>query len=243
MWSGIYNQDGTPAYRPDPNAKPMKFTPAMLALQAKWDAEKKARAGQPIRPRMSREQLRQGISNAFEGPVNSDGTPRFNPRVPLANRVSFVNPAFQAQLNNTNAVNYKPNSQYTPPFKTGGTNIMGGPILPIYQDAGTFTSSASTPEEPNFAQQVLGPLFNYIPEEEEVDIPVSTSKTFEVSSPQKGFKDYSELDKFITDSKELIGADITPLYDAYSGALTGITALKKALINGDVPMDLYQKEK
>lgn len=54
--------------------------------------------------------------------------------------------------------NYNPEFRMTP-YQIGGTNIMGGPVLPIYQNAGQF-------DDLNFAQKVLSgknPITNQTP--------------------------------------------------------------------------------
>ena len=156
-------------------------------------------------------------------------------------------------------------------FRYGGSNIMGSPVLPRYQsnvNTGQFTSGPGRTgnfnyarqlfgpynidekliqpqeeEQPNFAQRALGPLFDYLSKEkEEENIPINTTKVYEATSPVKGFKDNDERDNFITSGKEL-GVDLNPVYNAYTGAILGIAELKKGLINGSIPFDIYEKER
>lgn len=172
-----------------------------------------------------------------------------------------------------------PEEMMMPPMaRYGGSNIMGSPVLPRYQNAGPVSNFPAPimptleSEQPNFAQQVLGPLFNYLPEEDRVEDmppPENMVNSLELArenarkalgmdikypflnpspiqiaaeAPVKGFKNMDDLRQFYKDGDKL-DVNLRPIYNAYSGAIQGIAKLKKALISGAVPFDVYEKEK
>jgi len=152
-----------------------------------------------------------------------------------------------------------PEEMMMPPMaRYGGSNIMGSPVLPRYQKAGPVSDFPAPimptleSEEPNFVQQALGPLFNYLPEEDRLEDmpPPENFKSslnpspiqIAIEAPVKGFKNMDDLRQFYKDGDKL-DVNLRPIYNAYSGAIRGIAKLKKALISGAVPFDVYEKEK
>jgi hypothetical protein len=103
-------------------------------------------------------------------------------------------------------------------------------------------SSTSTPDNPNIAQRLLGPLFNLAQGLPENSAPVPTKVI--PNTVIKGFpKGTEELKKFILTANELSGNDFKVLTDEYQGRLDAIDILKQGLINNNITIDQYKTRK
>jgi len=106
-------------------------------------------------------------------------------------------------------------------------------------------SSTSTPESPNIAQRLLGPLFNLAQGLPENTAPVPTKvipKTF-IKGFGEGQTGEERLKKFISTANELSGNDFKVLTDEYQGRLDAIDILKQGLINNNITIDQYKTRK
>ena len=116
-------------------------------------------------------------------------------------------------------------------------------ILGMDPNAPFPTSSPSAPGERNIAQKILGPLANYFTSNPEEETPIETNvQTVEVISPVKGFKSMEDLDEFITKGDEF-GQDFNALYNDYSQTIKTIDELRTGLIEGWIPLDVYEQYK
>ena len=106
-----------------------------------------------------------------------------------------------------------------------------------------ITSSPSTPDNPNIAQRILGPLSNYFAANPEEETPIETNvQPIEVISPVKGFESIEDLDKFIAKGDEF-GQDFNALYNDYSQTIKTIDQLRTGLIEGWIPLEEYEQYK
>jgi hypothetical protein len=123
-------------------------------------------------------------------------------------------------------------------YQTAGqTDILG-----MDPNAPFPTSSPTAPGERNIAQKILGPLTNYFtstPEEEPIEANI---EPVEVISPVKGFRSIEDLDEFITKGDEF-GQDFNALYNDYSQTIKTIDELRTGLIEGWIPLDVYEQYK
>lgn len=117
-------------------------------------------------------------------------------------------------------------------------------ILGMDPNAPFPISSVSTPDNPNIAQRILGPLSNYFaskPKEEETPIEANV-KPVEIVSPVKGFESMEDLDEFISKGDEF-GQDFNALYNDYSETIKTIDQLRTGLIEGWIPLEEYEQYK